>query len=276
TPAKYEGEHADQIVEQVVRPTGLVDPIVDVRPAQSQVDDVLGEIHKRVAVDERVLITVLTKRMAEDLTEYLRDHGIRIRYLHSDIDTVERVEIIRDLRLGEFDVLVGINLLREGLDMPEVSLVAIMDADKEGFLRSDRSLIQTIGRAARHLNGTAILYADKITDSMRRSIDETERRRAKQIAHNTANGITPMSVNKSVEDIMEGAVVIGARGKKGPAKSADKKPVEVIDVRGLSAKELSKAMTRLEEDMHAAAKALDFEKAAAIRDQLHTIQQNAF
>ncbi len=276
TPAKYEGEHADQIVEQVVRPTGLVDPIVDVRPAQSQVDDVLGEIHKRVAVDERVLITVLTKRMAEDLTEYLRDHGIRIRYLHSDIDTVERVEIIRDLRLGEFDVLVGINLLREGLDMPEVSLVAIMDADKEGFLRSDRSLIQTIGRAARHLNGTAILYADKITDSMRRSIDETERRRAKQIAHNTANGITPMSVNKSVEDIMEGAVVIGARGKKGPAKSADKKPAEVIDVRGLSAKELSKAMTRLEEDMHAAAKALDFEKAAAIRDQLHTIQQNVF
>ena len=276
TPSKYEAANSDQTVEQVVRPTGLIDPQVEIRPALSQVDDVLGEIHKRVAVDERVLITVLTKRMAEDLTEYLRDHGVRIRYLHSDIDTVERVEIIRDLRLGEFDVLVGINLLREGLDMPEVSLVAIMDADKEGFLRSDRSLIQTIGRAARHLNGKAILYADRITDSMRRSIDETDRRRTKQEAHNKAHGIVPKSVNKRIDDIMEGAVVVGARGKKGATKETVKSKVEVVDVRGMTPKQLSKAMTQLEEDMYQAAKALDFEKAAALRDQLHTIQQNAF
>lgn len=277
TPAKYEEEHSDQTVEQVVRPTGLIDPVVEVRPAGSQVDDALSEISARVEAKERVLITVLTKRMAEDLTEYLRDHGVAVRYLHSDIDTVERVEIIRDLRLGEFDVLVGINLLREGLDMPEVSLVCIMDADKEGFLRSDRSLIQTIGRAARHLNGKAILYADKMTDSMRRSIDETDRRRTKQIAHNERHGIVPQSVNKSIEDIMEGAVV--RRNKSSKKKSDVKKgkgDMEVIDAAALSPKELSKAITRLEEQMYDAAKALDFEKAAAIRDQLHSLQQAAF
>jgi excinuclease ABC subunit B len=215
------------VVEQVVRPTGLVDPQIEVRPALTQVDDLLSEISKRVALDERVLVTTLTKRMAEDLTDYLADHGVRVRYLHSDIDTVERVEIIRDLRLGTFDVLVGINLLREGLDMPEVSLVAILDADKEGFLRSERSLIQTIGRAARNLNGRAILYADRITGSMERAIGETERRRDKQIAFNL-NGITPKGVFKDVADIMEGATVPGSRSKKRMAKaaeeSADTKP----------------------------------------------------
>ncbi len=277
TPAKYEKEHSDHVVEQLVRPTGLIDPVVEVRPAGSQVDDVLGEIAERVAVNERVLITVLTKRMAEDLTDYLREHGVKVRYLHSDIDTVERVEIIRDLRLGEFDVLVGINLLREGLDMPEVSLVAIMDADKEGFLRSDRSLIQTIGRAARHLHGKAILYADRITDSMRRSLDETERRRTKQIAHNEAHGIVPQSVNKKIDDIMEGAHIPGRkkRGEKSAAKKSDK-PIEVIDAATLTPKELSKTLSRLEDDMYQAAKDLDFEKAAALRDQLHTLQQQAF
>lgn len=206
TPAAYEQEHADNVVEQVVRPTGLVDPIVEVRPAHTQVDDLLGEIHKRAALQERVLVTTLTKRMAEDLTDFLSEHGVRVRYLHSDIDTVERVEIIRDLRLGVFDVLVGINLLREGLDIPEVSLVAILDADKEGFLRSERSLIQTIGRAARNLNGRAILYADRITDSMRRAIDETERRRAKQIQHNTDHGITARGVSKAVRELIDGVV----------------------------------------------------------------------
>src|SRR5262249_3739311 len=203
TPADYERTHAAQVVEQVVRPTGLVDPDVILRPASSQVDDLLSEANKRVKVNERVLVTTLTKRMAEDLTEYLADHGVKVRYLHSDIDTVERVEIIRDLRKGVFDVLVGINLLREGLDLPEVSLVAVLDADKEGFLRSGRSLIQTIGRAARHINGTAILYADRVTDSMRRAIDETERRRTKQMAYNEARGITPQGITKHVKDMIE-------------------------------------------------------------------------
>ncbi|MBI1991343.1 MAG: excinuclease ABC subunit B, partial [Betaproteobacteria bacterium] len=204
TPAEYEREHQAQVVEQVVRPTGLVDPQIEVRPASTQVDDLLSEISERVKVKERVLVTTLTKRMAEDLTDYLGEHGVKVRYLHSDIDTVERVEIIRDLRLGEFDVLVGINLLREGLDLPEVSLVAILDADKEGFLRSERSLIQTIGRAARHINGKAILYADKVTDSMRRAIGETERRRNKQIAYNKQRGIIPVGVVKGVRDMIEG------------------------------------------------------------------------
>ena len=277
TPAKYEAEHSDNTVEQVVRPTGLVDPICEVRPAGNQVDEALSEIAARVAVNERILITVLTKRMAEDLTDYLHEHGVKVRYLHSDIDTVERVEIIRDLRLGEFDVLVGINLLREGLDMPEVSLVMIMDADKEGFLRSDRSLIQTIGRAARHLNGKAILFADRITDSMRRSLDETERRRNKQIAFNEANGIVPQSVNKKIDDIMEGAHIPGRKkkGEKKIAKEAEK-VVEQIDAASLTPAQLSKTLSRLEDEMYQAAKDLDFEKAAALRDQLHTLQQAAF
>ncbi|MGB2181930.1 MAG: excinuclease ABC subunit UvrB, partial [Pseudomonadales bacterium] len=218
TPGPYEQEHADQVVEQVVRPTGLVDPELEVRPATTQVDDLMGEIQKRTAVNERVLVTVLTKRMAEDLTDFLHENGIRVRYLHSDIDTVERVEIIRDLRIGEFDVLVGINLLREGLDMPEVSLVTILDADKEGFLRSERSLIQTIGRAARNLNGKAILYADRITGSMQRAMDETERRRAKQLQFNIDHNITPKGVKKSVQDIMEGAYAPGS-GKRRDSKS---------------------------------------------------------
>jgi excinuclease ABC subunit B len=269
TPGNYEAEHAGQVVEQVVRPTGLVDPQVEVRPATTQVDDALSEIHKRVEQDERVLITVLTKRMAEDLTDYLQEHGVRVRYLHSDIDTVERVEIIRDLRLGEFDVLVGINLLREGLDMPEVSLVAIFDADKEGFLRSDRSLIQTIGRAARNVNGKAILYADKITGSMRRSIDETERRRAKQIAHNEKHGITPQGIRKSVTDIMEGTYVPGARAQRNMRKVAEKEGKYEAE---LATGDVWKHIAKLEEKMYQAAKNLEFEEAARLRDQISRLK----
>ena len=269
TPGNYEAEHAGQVVEQVVRPTGLVEPQVEVRPATTQVDDALSEIHKRVEQDERVLITVLTKRMAEDLTDYLQEHGVRVRYLHSDIDTVERVEIIRDLRLGEFDVLVGINLLREGLDMPEVSLVAIFDADKEGFLHSDRSLIQTIGRAARNVNGKAILYADKITGSMRRSIDETERRRAKQIAHNEKHGITPQGIRKSVTDIMEGTYVPGARAQRNMRKVAEKEGKYEAE---LATGDVWKHIAKLEEQMYQAAKNLEFEEAARLRDQISRLK----
>ena len=279
TTSHYEAEHQAQIVEQVVRPTGLVDPTIEIRPAGTQVDDCLSEISRVVARDERVLITVLTKRMAEDLTDYLMEHGVRVRYLHSDIDTVERVEIIRDLRKGEFDVLVGINLLREGLDMPEVSLVAIMDADKEGFLRSDRSLIQTIGRAARNINGHAILYADRITDSMRRAIDETERRRNKQIAFNEEHGITPTTIKKRIDDVMEGAhrETPGSRGRK--AKDQPNKTVERLlpaNPQTLTPAQLAKEITRLEDDMFQAAKSLEFEKAAAIRDALAELQALAF
>jgi len=269
TPGKYEGEHAGKVVEQVVRPTGLLDPELEVRPAGTQVDDVLSEIRKRAAVNERVLITTLTKRMAEDLTEYLHEHEVRVRYLHSDIETVERVEIIRDLRLGEFDVLVGINLLREGLDMPEVSLVAILDADKEGFLRSDRSLIQTIGRAARNVSGKAILYADKITGSMERAIGETERRRAKQMAYNEAHGITPTTIRKAVADIMEGAYASGVGGAKHFAEVAE----EVAEYAGLSPDKLAKEVKKLEKQMHQHAQDLEFEEAAKLRDRIRVIQE---
>jgi excinuclease ABC subunit B len=274
TPGKYEGEHAGQVVEQIVRPTGLVDPEIEIRPAGTQVDDALSEIHLRVEKDERVLITVLTKRMAEDLTEYLTEHGTRVRYLHSDIDTVERVEIIRDFRMGEFDVLVGINLLREGLDMPEVSLVCIFDADKEGFLRSDRSLIQTIGRAARNLNGKAILYADRITDSMKRAIDETERRREKQIAFNTLHGITPKGIRKNVQDIMETSVVPGAGGRaaRNRAAVAEKRNKYNVDI---DPKNLWKSIELLEKQMFQAAKDLEFEAAGKLRDQIEHLKKKA-
>jgi excinuclease ABC subunit B len=269
TPGKYEEKHTQQVVEQLVRPTGLVDPIIEIRPATTQVDDLLYEIGVRAAAGDRVLVTTLTKRMAEDLTDYLREHGVKVRYLHSDIDTVERVEIIRDLRLGEFDVLVGINLLREGLDMPEVSLVAILDADKEGFLRSERSLIQTIGRAARNLNGRAILYADRVTGSMERAIFETDRRREKQIAHNLAEGITPQALVKDVQDILEGAVAPGRKGKIARnRKKVERIDAEARDYATMSATELSKVIVRLEDDMHRAAKDMAFEKAAALRDDM--------
>ncbi|MCC7700965.1 excinuclease ABC subunit UvrB [Janthinobacterium sp. GW460P] len=270
TPAEYEKNHSDQVVEQVVRPTGLVDPQIIVRPASSQVDDLMSEIVERIKKDERVLVTTLTKRMSEQLTEYLGDHGIKVRYLHSDIETVERVEILRDLRLGTFDVLVGINLLREGLDLPEVSLVAILDADKEGFLRSERSLIQTIGRAARNLNGTAILYGDRITDSMRRAIDETERRRAKQIAFNTANNIVPIGVKKSIREMIDGVY--------SPQEARETLQVaqEAAKFESMSEKQVSKEIKRLEKLMVDHAKNLEFEKAAQVRDQLHILKQQLF
>ena len=270
TPAEYEKQHSDQVVEQVVRPTGLVDPQIIVRPASSQVDDLMSEIVERIKKDERVLVTTLTKRMSEQLTEYLGDHGIKVRYLHSDIETVERVEILRDLRLGTFDVLVGINLLREGLDLPEVSLVAILDADKEGFLRSERSLIQTIGRAARNLNGTAILYGDRITDSMRRAIDETERRRAKQIAFNTANNIIPIGVKKSIREMIDGVY--------SPQEARENLQVaqETAKFESMSEKQVSKEIKRLEKLMVDHAKNLEFEKAAQVRDQLHILKQQLF
>jgi excinuclease ABC subunit B len=268
TPGAYEAEHAGAVVEQLIRPTGLVDPEIEVRPAVTQVDDLLSEIRERVAVDERVLVTTLTKRMSEDLTEYLAEHGVRVRYLHSDVETVERVEIIRDLRLGEFDVLVGINLLREGLDMPEVSLVAILDADKEGFLRSDRSLIQTMGRAARHLSGKAILYADKITGSMRRAMDETDRRRDKQLAYNKEHGITPRSVRKAVTDIMEGARGLRAGSAQGFAKVAE----ELVRYGRMTPDQLAKEVGKLEQEMFEHAHNLEFEEAARLRDRIHHIQ----
>ncbi|MEW8265097.1 MAG: excinuclease ABC subunit UvrB [Candidatus Thiodiazotropha sp.] len=269
TPRDYEIDHSGAIVEQVVRPTGLVDPQLEVRAASSQVDDLLSEINLRVARNERVLVTTLTKRMAEDLTDYLGDHGVRVRYLHSDIDTVERVEIIRDLRLGEFDVLVGINLLREGLDMPEVSLVAILDADKEGFLRSEGSLIQTIGRAARNANGTAILYADQMTGSMERAIDETNRRRAKQIEYNRVHGITPKTILKSIADIMEGAYPGGQVNAKRYAKVAE----EEMEYAGLSPAQMAKRVQQLEQQMYRHAQDLEFEEAARIRDQIRHLQE---
>ncbi|MGD8673861.1 MAG: helicase-related protein, partial [Thiogranum sp.] len=270
TPGPYEAEHAGQVVEQVVRPTGLVDPEVEVRPAGAQVDDVLSEIRKRAGVGERVLVTTLTKRMAEDLTEYLAEHDVRVRYLHSDIDTVERVEIIRDLRLGEFDVLVGINLLREGLDMPEVSLVAILDADKEGFLRSERSLIQTIGRAARNVNGKAILYADRITGSMERAIGETERRRAKQDAYNKEHDITPTSIRKAVSDVMEGARSGPVTGVQRYARVAE----EVAEYAGMPPEKLARKLRQLEKQMYQHAQNLEFEDAARLRDQIRHIRES--
>jgi excinuclease ABC subunit B len=273
TPADYEKTHAGKVVEQVVRPTGLVDPVVEVRPATHQVDDVLQEIRIRVEQGERVLITTLTKRMAEQLTDYLTENGVKVRYLHSDVDTVERVEIIRDLRLGAFDVLVGINLLREGLDIPEVSLVAILDADKEGFLRAERSLIQTIGRAARNLNGKAILYADRITDSMRRAMDETERRRAKQMAFNEANGITPKGVVKRIKDLIDGVYSekAGREADRLAAASAQQADLEALDE-----KDAAREIKRLEKQMLEHARNLEFEKAASVRDQLTRLKERLF
>jgi excinuclease ABC subunit B len=270
TPRAYEIEHSGAIIEQVVRPTGLIDPQLEVRPASTQVDDLLSEIHLISGRGERVLVTTLTKRMAEDLTDYLMEHDIRVRYLHSDIDTVERVEIIRDLRLGEFDVLVGINLLREGLDMPEVSLVAILDADKEGFLRSESSLIQTIGRAARNVNGKAILYADKITGSMRRAMDETERRRQKQLDYNKAHNITPKTILKKVADIMEGAYPGTPISAKKYAKVAE----DISKYHSMTAEQRAKRIQEMQNEMYAKARNLEFEAAAQIRDEIHKLQNS--
>ena len=270
TPADYEKTHASQVVEQLVRPTGLVDPLVEVRPAIHQVDDVLQEIRIRVELNERVLITTLTKRMAEQLTDYLTDNGVKVRYIHSDVDTVERVEILRDLRLGTFDVLVGINLLREGIDLPEVSLVAILDADKEGFLRSERSLIQTIGRAARNLSGKAILYADRMTESMKKAIGETERRRTKQIAHNLEMGITPRGVFKQVRDLIDG-VYSEKAGKEAQARELQRAAIE-----DMSERDVAKEIKRLEKLMMEHARNLEFENAARVRDQLASLREQAF
>jgi excinuclease ABC subunit B len=270
TPSDYEKTHSGQIVEQVVRPTGLVDPEVEVRPATSQVDDVLQEIRIRVVKNERILITTLTKRMAEQLTDYLSDNGVKVRYLHSDIDTVERVEILRDLRLGAFDVLVGINLLREGLDLPEVSLVAILDADKEGFLRSERSLIQTIGRAARNLEGRAILYADKMTESMKKAIGETERRRTKQVAFNLANGITPRGVVKGIRDLIDGVY------SEKSDKESMRLELEQARVEDMSERDVAKEIKRIEKQMLEHARNLEFEAAAAARDQLSRLRALTF
>jgi excinuclease ABC subunit B len=269
TPGKYEEQHAGKVVQQLVRPTGLLDPVIEVRPAGDQVDDVLSEIREVSAKNERILITTLTKRMAEDLTEYLQEHGVRVRYLHSDIDTVERVEIIRDLRLGEFDVLVGINLLREGLDMPEVSLVAILDADKEGFLRSERSLIQTIGRAARNVNGRAILYADRVTGSMKTAMDETSRRRKMQIEYNLEHGITPTGIVKSVADIMEGARV----GVGKSRQSKDKIAEQAAEYQLSTGKDVWSFIAELEKKMMQHAKDLEFERAGKLRDQINKLKQ---
>jgi excinuclease ABC subunit B len=266
TPSVYEAEHAGQVVEQVVRPTGLIDPEVEIRPVTTQVDDLLSEIRLRAEVNQRVLVTTLTKRMAEQLADYYSEHGVKVRYLHSDIDTVERVEIIRDLRLGMFDVLIGINLLREGLDIPEVSLVGILDADKEGFLRSDRSLIQTIGRAARHLNGKAILYADRITDSMRRAIDETDRRRQKQLKFNADHGIVPVGVKKEIKDLIDGVYQAESSGKKRSS----------VDALRMDEKQLAREIKRLEKDMMSAARDLDFERAASLRDELKALKESVF
>ena len=270
TPADYEAAHQGQVVEQLVRPTGLVDPILHVRPASTQVDDLLSEVNKRVVNQERVLVTTLTKRMAEDLTDYLAENGVKVRYLHSDIDTVERVQIIRDLRAGLFDVLVGINLLREGLDIPEVSLVAILDADKEGFLRSTRSLIQTVGRAARHINGTAILYADKETNSMRNAIGETNRRRATQIAHNKKNGIVPRSVSKGIKDMIDGVYNLDDRRTEQATEKKAAQDRKKYDV--LSVKQIETAIKRLEREMVDAARNLEFEQAAKLRDELRMLR----
>lgn len=274
TPGTYEGEHTDTIIEQVVRPTGLVDPELEVRPALTQVDDLLGEIKVRADKGQRILVTVLTKRMAENLTEYLEDHNVRVRYMHSDIDTVERIEIIRDLRLGEFDVLVGINLLREGLDIPEVALVAILDADKEGFLRSERSLIQTVGRAARNVEGKAILYADKITRSMKAAMDETERRRAKQIRYNEERGITPQPLNKKVSDILEGSPYAGKSTSRSSAAKVAESSTDYHAQEHMTPAQIASHIKKLEKKMYQAAKDLDFETAAGLRDQIKSLKSS--